>query len=149
MRAGGNPRPDGTAGAHVYRRASTARYGKEQVQTQTGGELVVEGETELSLFPRFALRLESTSLNLSAQTEYEPDIEASIAELDVGLSPLPLLSGNVDVGTIVIAGVTADITEPQALPPAPEPRPVMSDREWEKARRNHPTDQGGRAPKAA
>ena len=105
---------------------------REQVQTQTGGELVVEGETELSLFPRFALRLENTSLNLPAQTEYDPDIEVSIAELDVGLLPLPLLSGNVDVGKIVIAGVTADIKEPQALPPAPEPRPVMSDREWKK-----------------
>ena len=105
---------------------------REQIRAQTGGELVVEGETELSFFPRFALRLESTSLNLPAETEYDPDIEASIAELDVGLSPLPLLSGNVDVGTIVIAGVTADITEPQALPPAPQPRPVMSDREWEK-----------------
>ena len=105
---------------------------QEQVQTQTGGELVVEGDTELSFFPRFGLRLEGTSLSLPAQTEYDPDIEASIAELDVGLSLLPLLSGNVDVGTIVIAGVTADITEPQALPPAPEPRPIMSDREWEK-----------------
>ena len=105
---------------------------REQIRAQTGGELVVEGETDLSFFPRFALRLESTSLNLPAETEYDPDIVASIAELDVGLSPLPLLSGNVDVGTIVIAGVTADITEPQALPPAPQPRPVMSDREWEK-----------------
>ena len=105
---------------------------QEQVQTQTGGELVVEGDTELSFFPRFGLRLEGTSLSLPAQTEYDPDIEASIAELDVGLSLLPLLSGNVDVGTIVIAGVTADITEPLALPPAPEPRPIMSDREWEK-----------------
>jgi uncharacterized protein involved in outer membrane biogenesis len=105
---------------------------QEQVQTQTGGELVVEGDTELSFFPRFGLRLERTSLSLPAQTEYDPKIEASIAELDVGLSLLPLLSGNVDVGTIVITGVTADITEPQALPPAPEPRPIMSDREWEK-----------------
>ena len=105
---------------------------QEQVQTQTGGELVVEGDTELSFFPRFGLRLEGTSLSLPAQTEYDPDIEASIAVLDVGLSLLPLLSGNVDVGTIVIAGVTADINEPQALPPAPEPRPIMSDREWEK-----------------
>ena len=105
---------------------------QEQVQTQTGGELVVEGDTELSFFPRFGLRLEGTSLSMPAQTEYDPDIEASIAELDVGLSLLPLLSGNVDVGTIVIAGVTADITEPQALPPAQEPRPIMSDREWEK-----------------
>ena len=105
---------------------------QEQVQTQTGGELVVEGNTELSFFPRFGLRLEGTSLSLPAQTEYDPDIEASIAELDVGLSLLPLLSGNVDVGTIFIAGVTADITEPQALPPAPEPRPIMSDRALEK-----------------
>lgn len=103
-----------------------------QVKNQTGGELVVEGETELSFFPRFGLRIESTSLDLPARTEYDPGISASIDELDVGLSLLPLLSGNIDIGTIVIAGVTADITEPQALPPAPEPRPIMSDREWEK-----------------
>ena len=103
-----------------------------QVKDQTGGELVVEGETELSFFPRFGLRIESTSLDLPARTEYDPSISASIDELDVGLSLLPLLGGNIDIGTIVIAGVTADITEPQALPPAPEPRPIMSDREWEK-----------------
>ena len=104
---------------------------QEQVQTQAGGELIVEGDAELSFFPRFGLRLEETTLNLPAQTEYDPDINATITELDVGLSLLPLLGGNIDIGTIVIAGVTADITEPQALPPAPEPRPVMSDREWE------------------
>ena len=103
-----------------------------QVKDQTGGELVVEGETELSFFPRFGLRIESTSLDLPARTEYDPSISASIDELDVGLSLLPLLGGNIDIGTIVIAGITADITEPQALPPAPEPRPIMSDREWEK-----------------
>jgi len=105
---------------------------QEQVQTQTGGELIVEGDAELSFFPRFGLRLEDTTLNLPAQTEYDQRISATIAELDVGLSLLPLLGGNIDIGTIVIAGVTADITEPQALPPAPEPRPIMSDREWEK-----------------
>ena len=104
---------------------------QEQVKANTGGELIVEGETELSFFPRFGLRLEGTSLNLPAQTEYDSLIKASIDELDVGLSLLPLLGGNVDVGTILISGVTADITEPQALPPAPEPRPIMSDREWE------------------
>ena len=105
---------------------------QEQVQTQAGGELIVEGDAELSFFPRFGLRLEETTLNLPAQTEYDQDIIATITELDVGLSLLPLLGGNIDIGTIVIAGVTADITEPQALPPAPEPRPIMSDREWEK-----------------
>lgn len=105
---------------------------QEQVQTQAGGELIVEGDAELSFFPRFGLRLEDTTLNLPAQTEYDQDINATITELDVGLSLLPLLGGNIDIGTIVIAGVTADITEPQALPPAPEPRPIMSDREWEK-----------------
>ena len=105
---------------------------QEQVKSQTGGELVVEGETELSFFPRFGLRLESTSLDLPARTEYDQSIIASIDELDVGLSLLPLLGGNIDIGTIVIAGVKADVTEPQALPPAPEPRPIMSDREWEK-----------------
>ena len=104
---------------------------QEQVKASTGGEFIVEGETELSFFPRFGLRLEGTSLNLPAQTEYDSLIKASIDELDVGLSLMPLLGGNVDVGTILISGVTADITDPQALPPAPEPRPIMSDREWE------------------
>ena len=41
---------------------------QEQVKANTGGELIVEGETELSFFPRFGLRLEGTSLNLPAQT---------------------------------------------------------------------------------
>lgn len=90
---------------------------QEQVRASTGGELMIEGETELSLFPRFGLRLEKTSLDLPAGSEYDQRINASFRELDVGLSLLPLLSGNVDVGTIVISGVRADITEPQALPP--------------------------------
>ena len=104
---------------------------QEQVKANTGGDLIVEGGAELSFFPRFGLRLEGTSLDLPAKSEYDPTIKASIDELDVGLSLLPLLGGNVDVGTIVIAGVTADITDAAALPPLPEPAPVMSDREWE------------------
>ena len=104
---------------------------QEQVKTNTGGDLVVEGGAELSFFPRFGLRLEDTFLNLPAHTDYDQTIRASITELNVGLSLLPLLGGKVDVGTIVIAGVAADITEPQALPPPPEPAPVMSDRQWE------------------
>ena len=103
----------------------------EQVRTNTGGELVINGETDISFFPRFGLRLEGVELDLPAQTEYDITIAASVDELEVGLSLLPLLSGTVDVGTIIIAGITADITEPQALPPAPEPMPSMSDREWE------------------
>ena len=103
----------------------------EQVRTNTGGELVINGETDISFFPRFGLRLEGVELDLPAQTEYDVAIAASVDEVEVGLSLLPLLSGNVDVGTIIIAGITADITEPQALPPAPEPMPSMSDREWE------------------
>ena len=105
---------------------------QEQVKANTGGDLIVEGGAELSFFPRFGLRLEGTSLDLPAESEYDPTIKASIDELDVGLSLLPLLAGNVDIGTIVIAGVTADITDAAALPPPPEPARIMSDREWEK-----------------
>ena len=105
---------------------------QEQVRASTGGELTIAGETELSLFPRFGLRLEETSLDLPPATQFDQQMTASIRELDVGLSLLPLLSGNVDVGTIVISGVTADITEPQALPPEPAPEPIMSDRAWER-----------------
>jgi uncharacterized protein involved in outer membrane biogenesis len=103
-----------------------------QVRTNTGGELVINGETDISFFPRFGLRLEGVELDLPAQTEYDVTIAASVNEVEVGLSLVPLLSGNVDVGTIIIAGITVDVTEPQALPPAPEPMPSMSDREWER-----------------
>jgi uncharacterized protein involved in outer membrane biogenesis len=103
-----------------------------QVRTNTGGELVINGETDISFFPRFGLRLEGVELDLPAQTEYDITIAASVNEVEVGLSLVPLLSGNVDVGTIIIAGITVDVTEPQALPPAPEPMPSMSDREWER-----------------
>ena len=126
----------------------------EQVRTNTGGELVINGETDISFFPRFGLRLEGVELDLPAQTEYDVAIAASVDEVEVGLSLLPLLSGNVDVGTIIIAGITADITEPQALPPAPEPMPSMSDREWEQRgklirrtkaqERQRQLDEGGR-----
>ncbi len=34
---------------------------QEQVKANTGGEFIVEGETELSFFPRFGLRLEGRS----------------------------------------------------------------------------------------
>jgi uncharacterized protein involved in outer membrane biogenesis len=94
--------------------------------------LVINGETDISFFPRFGLRLEGVELDLPAQTEYDVTIAASVNEVEVGLSLVPLLSGNVDVGTIIIAGITVDVTEPQALPPAPEPMPSMSDREWER-----------------
>ena len=103
-----------------------------QVRTNTGGELVINGETDISFFPRFGLRLEGVELDLPAQTEYDVTIAASVNEVEVGLSLVPLLSGNVDVGTIIIAGITVDVTELQALPPAPEPMPSMSDREWER-----------------
>ena len=103
-----------------------------QVRTNTGGELVINGETDISFFPRFGLRLEGVELDLPAQTEYDVTIAASVNEVEVGLSLVPLLSGNVDVGTIIIAGITVDVTEPQALQPAPEPMPSMSDREWER-----------------
>ena len=126
----------------------------EQVRTNTGGELVINGETDISFFPRFGLRLEGVELDLPAQTEYDVAVAASVDEVEVGLSLLPLLSGNVDVGTIIIAGITADITEPQALPPAPEPMPSMSDREWEQRgklirrtkaqERQRQLDEGGR-----
>ena len=62
---------------------------QEQVQTQAGGELIVEGDAELSFFPRFGLRLEETTLNLPAQTEYDQRISATIAEL--GMAPFEVI----------------------------------------------------------
>ncbi|GIR71419.1 MAG: hypothetical protein CM15mP74_26700 [Halieaceae bacterium] len=89
---------------------------QEQVKANTGGDLVVEGGAELSFFPvlgsgwrtRFSIYPHRRITTKPFELDHRTGCWAVL---------LPLLGGKVDVGTIVIAGVAADITEPQALPP--------------------------------
>ena len=104
---------------------------EEAVHEETGGELRVKGDTNLSLFPRFEIELGDTTLILPAKTDFDVSISAEIANLDIGLSVLALLSGETEVGAIRVSGVRATVTQAKLAPLAPPTTPVLSDREWE------------------
>ncbi|MEE4203615.1 MAG: AsmA family protein [Halieaceae bacterium] len=112
--------------------AALIALAQEAVRDKTGGELIVAGDSELSLFPRLAVELNDTQLILPARTEYEQAIDAKLRELSLGLSILPTLRGTPEFGELRVDGLHAKITAPQALPPTPEPLPDMSDRDWER-----------------
>lgn len=104
---------------------------EDAVNEKTGGELRVKGDTNLSLFPRFEIELGDTTLILPAKTDFDASISAEIANLDIGLSVLALLSGETEVGAIRVSGVRATVTQAKLAPVAPTSTPVLSDREWE------------------
>jgi len=75
---------------------------QEQVRTATGGELVVAGDTEFSLFPELKLALGGTTLTLPPQTQGDPSTVGKIETIDIGLSFSSLLSGANEVGDITL-----------------------------------------------
>ena len=73
---------------------------QQQVRQATGGELSVDGDLELSLFPTLELNLGSTTVDLPPQNAEGSRLIASAGEVDVGLSFVALLSGADEVGDI-------------------------------------------------
>ena len=112
--------------------AALIALAQETVHEKTGGELIVEGETALSLFPRLAVELNDTQLILPARSEYEQSVDAKLRQLSLGLAVLPTLRGEPEFGELRVDGLHAKVTAPQALPPAPAPMAELSDRDWER-----------------
>ena len=73
---------------------------QQQVRQATGGELSVDGDLELSLFPTLELNLGSTTIDLPPQNAEGSRLIATAGEVDVGLSFVALLSGADEVGDI-------------------------------------------------
>lgn len=105
---------------------------QQSVREELGGELRVSGETDLALFPTLRIVLNDTELSLPAKTDYDSAITARIANLDVGVSLIPMLMGSTEVGGVSLSGVVATITAPKAAPPASAAQePILSDAQWE------------------
>ena len=68
---------------------------QERVRAQTGRELTVGGPVEISVLPDLAVRLENVALANAPGGEAET--LASLGALEVSVSVLPLLSGNVAI----------------------------------------------------
>lgn len=85
----------------------------EQVHRQTGADLQVNGEVDLSLFPTLGVSLGDITLTMP-----EP-AQSSLAAraLVIGVQVMPLLSGEVAIDTLALDGLVARLT----TDPAPAP----------------------------
>lgn len=75
---------------------------QEQVRKATGGELSVEGETQLSLIPQIVIVLGDTTIDLPPQGQDSGRILAEVGTIDIGISPWSLLMGDTEVGRIAL-----------------------------------------------
>jgi AsmA protein len=72
------------------------------VETETGRDLTLAGDLELSVFPWIALKMGAASLGEAPGFGDEPFV--SIQEARVGARLLPLLRGKVEVGNVRLVG---------------------------------------------
>jgi AsmA protein len=77
------------------------------VKKQTGRDLLIEGEIELSLFPWLGVRL--GAMQLSNAEGFGPAPFARIGTVDVRVKLLPLLRREVEMETIVLHGLEANL----------------------------------------
>ncbi len=84
----------------------------ETLEERSGAKLRVNGDAGLSLLPRLSLRLEDTELQLPG--EQQPDI--SVQRLSVDVFLLPLLSKEVAIKGIELAGLEVTVPAAEAAP---------------------------------
>ncbi|GAB3291332.1 AsmA family protein [Parahaliea aestuarii] len=77
----------------------------EALKEKTGATLAVSGDTRLRLLPRIALSVEQVELTLPG--EGQPDLSAG--RLDIGVKPLPLLSGEVQIQRLALNGLLVTV----------------------------------------
>ena len=83
----------------VLKMAATTLY------EETGATLTVTGETSLSLFPTIGISLADAALALPG--EKQPGLHAR--SLEIGVQLMPLFSGNMEVDSISLDGVSVRI----------------------------------------
>ena len=84
----------------------------ETLEERSGAKLRVNGDAGLSLLPRLSLRLEDTELQLPG--EQQPDVSAQRLSVEVFL--LPLLSKEVAIKGIELAGLEVTVPAAEAAP---------------------------------
>lgn len=103
------------------------------VERQTGRELVIEGNIGLSVFPWLGVEIGET--RLSNAEGFGPEPFARLQEAEVRVKLLPLLRKQVEVDTVILAGLRLnlarnaagatnwdDLVQAPAEPPAPAPK---------------------------
>lgn len=83
------------------------RIAADQVASQTGRELTIDGDVDLSFFPWLSLDLGHTQL--SNAPGFSPAAMVEIDRISVSLKILPLLFGTIELDTLTLAGLHADL----------------------------------------
>ena len=95
----------------------------DALQEKTGATLTVDGETSLSLYPDIGVSLADAAVTLPGKQQ--PDFRARA--LEIGVQLMPLFSGNVEIDSIRLDGLSARI-EPAEEPDGADSR-QLSDQE--------------------
>jgi AsmA protein len=77
----------------------------EALYEETGATLDVDGDIGLTLFPTIGISLSGASLTVAGSEQ--PDLQAR--SLEIGVRPIPLIFGNIQINTISLDGMTARI----------------------------------------
>ena len=88
---------------------------QQQVREATGGELVIEGNVDLALFPELKINLGSTTIDLPPQMEGGSRLVITAQEVDVGLSVLAIASGADEVGDVHLSGADVKVLDSQGM----------------------------------
>ncbi len=84
---------------------------QEQVREKTSGELRVNGEPKLSIFPDLILVLSDTVLDLPLENTEGERLVADIGHVDINLSLLGVLQGDNAIGTVYLGDTRARILD--------------------------------------
>ena len=83
-----------------------------QLREQTGATLTVGGDTSLSLFPVLGVSLQEAAIAMPG----EEKAGISARALSIGVQMMPLLSGSVEIDSILLDGLNASITSAPEQP---------------------------------
>lgn len=89
----------------------------DALQEKTGATLTVDGDTSLSLYPDIGVSLADAAVTLPGKQQ--PDFQARA--LEIGVQLMPLFSGNVEIDSIRLDGLSARI-EPAEEPDGADSR---------------------------
>lgn len=80
----------------------------QEVKTATGRDLVFEGDIGFNFFPWLGLKVGPVALGNRAG--FQPAEMVRINRAEASIEIMPLFSGNVSIGTVVLDGFTANLT---------------------------------------
>ncbi len=82
------------------------------LEEETGAVLVVDGDANLSIFPKIAVGLSEVGLTLPGEAETRVRLDS----LDIGLQLMPLFSGRAEISELIVDGLKMTVISPPEQP---------------------------------